>query len=106
MAYPGNNQKDKTADDMNKVRVRANTTPVNTSEVDIDYILDERLRELSYEELRIVNLTRQGRQVERTRKYNSTTGNRIFYYQNIWYIPYGEIEKNVYNKLEQNPGYN
>jgi hypothetical protein len=104
-AYLDNNQTDKAADDINMVRVRANATPVDASKVDIDYILDERLRELSYEELRIVTLTRLGKEVERTRKYNTTTGNRIFDYQNLWPIPYGEIEKNIDATLEQNPGY-
>lgn len=104
-AYLDNNQKDKAADDINVVRARANATPVIASSVDIDYILDERLRELTYEEMRAVTLNRLGKQVERTRKYNTVVGNRIFDYQNLWPIPYGEIEKNVYAKLEQNPGY-
>lgn len=105
-AYLGNNQKDKAAEDINAVRNRANASSVTAADVTIDYILDERLRELSYEELRILTLTRLGKQVERTRKYNPSTGNRILDHQNLWPIPYGEIEKNVNGKLEQNPGYN
>lgn len=46
------------AEDINKVRVRANADPVEPGAVDIGYILDERNRELFYEEPRKTELTR------------------------------------------------
>lgn len=46
------------AKDINAVRVRANATPVTAAEVTIGTILDERARELFYEEPRKTELTR------------------------------------------------
>jgi len=103
-AYLGANQKDKAAEDINTVRVRANAAPVTAAQVDIDYILEERMRELYGEEIRTFTLYRLGKMVERTRKYNPT-GYNIADHQNLWPIPYGEIEKNILAPIEQNPGY-
>jgi hypothetical protein len=60
----------KAADDINVVRARAKAKPVEAARVDLDYILDERLRELIVEEPRRLTLSRMGKLVERTRKYN------------------------------------
>ncbi|MFR8357651.1 MAG: RagB/SusD family nutrient uptake outer membrane protein [Parabacteroides sp.] len=68
-AYLNLNQKDKAATDINAVRIRAKATPVEASMVDIDYILDERLRELYYEELRTVTLCRLGKLYDRAKAY-------------------------------------
>ena len=103
-AYIGNNEKDKAAADINMVRNRANATPVNVSDVDIDFILDERGRELYAEEYRNITLSRLGKFVERSWKY-SPVGYHTGEHQNLWPIPYGEIEKNILTPLEQNPGY-
>jgi len=46
------------ASDLNEVRERANADPVNPGEVDIDYIFDERARELHWEEPRNTEMTR------------------------------------------------
>src|SRR5699024_1689894 len=46
------------AKDINSVRERAHSKPIDPSEVNIGTILDERARELFYEELRKVVLTR------------------------------------------------
>ena len=73
--------------------------------VDIDYILDERIRELHWEEMFLLTTARLGKTVERTRKYHPDTGNSYQDHHNLWPIPYGEIEKNIEATLEQNPGY-
>ncbi|MDR3267634.1 MAG: RagB/SusD family nutrient uptake outer membrane protein [Tannerella sp.] len=115
-AYLGKNDKTAAAADINVVRARAQAPLANASEVDIDYILDERLRELYYEELRACTLCRLGKLAERTRKYNSsytakggrvieTSGTSIQDYHNLWPIPFAEIERNIFAVLEQNPGY-
>ena len=52
--------KEKAANDINEVRSRAHTSEVVASEVTIDYILDERARELVYEEFRRITLGRLG----------------------------------------------
>lgn len=103
-AYLGAGLKDKAADDINTIRKRAHATPVDPSDVDIDYILDERMRELYFEEIRIFTTARLGKTVERAKKYNPTAYN-MGAHQNLWPIPYGEIEKNIFSKIEQNPGY-
>jgi hypothetical protein len=115
-AYLGKNNRNAAAADINVVRARAQTMPVDASEVDIDYLLDERLRELYYEEMRMVTLCRMGKLADRTRKYNVTytdkngqvyesTGTSIQDYHNLWPVPFSEIERNTEAKLEQNPGY-
>jgi hypothetical protein len=115
-AHLGKNNRSAAAADINVVRARAQTSPTEASEVDIDYLLDERLRELYFEETRMLTLCRMGKLVERTRKYNSTytglegrvyesSGASMQDYHNLWPIPYSEIERNIDAVLEQNPGY-
>lgn len=103
-AYLGSNQKDLAAADINTIRSRANASPVAAADVDIDYILDERMRELYYEEIRLFTLTRLGKFVERAKKYNPR-GEYVNTNMDLWPIPYSEIERNIYAELEQNPGY-
>lgn len=95
----------KAADDLNVLRTRAKTFPVLPANVTIDFLLDERMRELSSEELRVLTLTRMGKLYERNVKYNEKSGVTIQPYHNLWPIPYSEIERNIYSKMEQNPGY-
>lgn len=74
--------------------------------MNLDFLLDERLRELYGEELRMVTLTRMGKLYDRDKKYNEKSGLTIEQYHNLWPIPFSEIERNINAKLEQNPGYN
>jgi starch-binding outer membrane protein, SusD/RagB family len=107
-AYLGLNQKDLAAADINVIRNRAHATPVIASQVTIDYILDERVRELYSEEQRLITLMRLGKLIERTRKYNDNPinpGCNIKDYNNVWPIPQTQIDLNVNVKMEQNPGY-
>lgn len=103
-AYIRNGQLDKAAEDINKLRIRANATPVQTSEINLDYLMDEQMRELYFEDFRVLTLCRMGEMVNRSKKY-SPTGYNVGDYQNLYPIPYSEIENNVYGKIEQNPGY-
>ncbi len=115
-AYIGKKDKNGAAADINVVRARANAKPAEPSEVDIDYLLDERLRELYYEEPRMITLCRMGKLAERNRKYNYSytdvtgtyecAGTSIQDYHNLWPIPFSEIERNTEAVIEQNPGYN
>ena len=102
-AYLGDGNLDLAAKDINTVRRRSNAPLISAAEVDIDYILDERARELYYEENRLQTLMRLGKLVERTNKYNDFL--EYYDYQNVWPIPQSEIEKNTEAILEQNPGY-
>ncbi len=103
-AYVRNNQPEMALADINMLRTRANATPATLADIDLDYILDERMRELYFEDFRVVTLCRLGKLVERTRRYNPA-GHNIADHQNLWPIPFSEIEKNVFGNMEQNPGY-
>ena len=104
-AYLGKGDLSNAAIDINMVRSRSNATPVAAGDVNIDYILDERARELVYEEDRRVTLQRLGKLVERVRKYNELNGDDIQDHMGVWPIPYSDIEANKDAVLEQNPGY-
>ena len=110
-AYLGNNQLTEAANDINVVRLRANAKLVSPSEVDIDYILDERMRELGVEEKRRLTLNRLEMLYERTNKYCdgrpdvTNHGVDVQPYHNLFPIPYTEIERNIGAVLTQNPGY-
>ena len=100
------------AADINKVRERANAPLIDGGDVDIDFILDERTRELHFEEFRTLTLKRTGKLVERVRANNpwyngkfSPEISTIDDYHSLWPIPAQEIERNSEAVLEQNPGY-
>lgn len=104
-AYMGKGDLPNAASDINVIRARANATPVTSGAVDINYILDERARELSLEEKRRITLMRLGLLVERVRQYNPWNGDEIQDYHNLFPIPLNDQEANIYGDLEQNPGY-
>ncbi len=95
------------AKDINVVRNRAHAHPVVESEIDLDYILDERARELILEEPRRRTLCRVGKLVERVKKYNMNeeTRSTISEKHNLYPIPQSAIDANFSVKLEQNPHY-
>ena len=102
--------KQSAADDINLLRDRAKCEyRVTAADVDLDLILDERARELVYEESRWNTLLRMGGTVaiDRIKKYSywdypRTTLNKTF---NLWPIPQTVIDTNKDVKLEQNPGW-
>jgi hypothetical protein len=104
-AHLGNGNQALAADDINVVRSRAQATPVAAGDVDIDYIIDERLRELNIENLHLFTTNRLGMTIDRLRRNFPLLAATAEDYHNLWPIPYGEIEKNVEAELEQNPGY-
>lgn len=94
--------------DINAIRNRANATPVEASDVNMDLILDERARELYGEEFRLNTLMRVGKLVEYLTRYNGyilenglTVPDRV----KKMPIPRREIEANTGSVLEQNDGY-
>ncbi|MCE6991214.1 RagB/SusD family nutrient uptake outer membrane protein [Dyadobacter sp. CY323] len=95
----------KAAADLNVVRARSNATLIQPGQVSLDFILDERARELIFEENRRLVLVRMGKLVERVRKYNPLNKGNINDHNILFPIPYSEIEANKDAKLEQNPGY-
>jgi len=110
-AYLSKGEKASAANDINVVRARAQASPVDPGDVDIDYILDERARELNFEELRMLTLMRVGKWRERelihSPFYNGKyASNDFFEHQQLFPIPQSEIERNTEGDMEQNPGYN
>lgn len=106
-AYLQKGDKQKAADDINVVRARAKAKPATAAEMSLDYILDERARELIVEEQRRRTLTRMGKLVERVRKYSirASTRTTIQDKHAFFPIPQSAIDANFSAKLEQNPGY-
>lgn len=106
-AYFRKNDLINAAEDINEVRGRAKAHLVAPSQVTLDYILDERARELITEEPRRRTLARMGKLVERVRKYSirAITRNSIADYHQWWPIPQSAIDANISSELEQNDGY-
>jgi len=104
-AHLGNGNQASAAADINVVRQRASAPDATAGEMDIDYILDERLRELHYEEMRLITLMRLGKAVERIKTLNPIVGATMGDHMNLYPIPIGDIQKNVGAELTQNPGY-
>ena len=74
-AYIGLGKKDLAAADINLIRTRAHANPIDASKADLDYVLDERARELYGEEFSHITLRRMGKLVERVRIYNNNPKN-------------------------------
>jgi len=133
-AYWWANQMDKARDDINAIRSRANAPLIATADVTIDYILDERVRELYTEEPRKTELTRiafimadQKRDGystdnmhqknffhDRVMRCNEYYGQQIQVptgqwkmsaYHYLWPIPQTNIDANVEGHINQNLGY-
>lgn len=94
---------------INVIRARANATPITSAQVTLDYILDERARELVGEENRRMTLMRTGTLVSRAIAHNSNTPanplNGLTNKNLLLPIPLTEINLNKDAVLEQNPGY-
>jgi hypothetical protein len=134
-AYFWKNDLEKAGNDINEVRGRASAPLVAAANVTIDYILDERARELYMEEPRKTELTRiafimaeLGRDgystnnmhqnnfyYDRVMRVNEMYRNQYFYgsgplfrmspHHYLWPIPQREINANVEGHINQNLGY-
>ncbi len=98
------------AEDINVIRARAAipgqeaAIQVAAGNVDLDFLLDERARELIGEGWRWWDLTRTGKLVERTRLHNPTAGANIQDYHVLRPIPQEQIDR-TQGGYPQNPGY-
>ncbi|MDO6605681.1 RagB/SusD family nutrient uptake outer membrane protein [Arenibacter palladensis] len=104
-AYLGKEDTESAADDINIIRQRANASLITASQVNLDFLLDERARELVAEEPRRLTLARVGKLVERVRLYNPISTGSIQDFNNLYPIPQNAIDANIESDLGQNPGY-
>ena len=107
-AYIGLGNQALAAADINAVRTRANATPVAPGDVDIDYLLDERARELYGEEFRHITLRRVGKFLERVRQYCNNPvypACNVQDYNVLFPIPQQQIDLNIEADIPQNSGY-
>ena len=104
-AYVHKGQPALAATDINVVRARANAKPVAAAAVTIDYILDERARELIVEEARRRTLVRLGLLYKRAIIHNWDAKATMKPHHELWPIPQKAIDANRDVKLPQNPGY-
>jgi starch-binding outer membrane protein, SusD/RagB family len=100
------------AADVNLLRTRAQCSyMVTAADMDdnFDLILDERARELIYEECRWNTLLRMGGTIafDRIKKYTYWDQNRATMTKsyNLWPIPQTVIDSNTGAKMDQNPGW-
>lgn len=134
-AYYWKGQTDLAANDINEVRKRANAPLITAADVTIDYIFDERARELYMEEPRhaelvrvsyimaklnlngysLANFSTKNYYYDREIKYNkfysapalSAYGNtaRLAPFHVLWAIPQSVILANTLAQINQNTGY-
>ena len=93
------------ADAVNVVRRRAKVPNVDAVNMDLDFLLDERIRELCGEEVRRFTLIRTGKFIERVKKYNAAQKDIIKEQFLLWPIPQTIIDANRDVEFPQNPGY-
>ncbi len=99
------------AEDINLIRRRGAwpgkeaEMEITAADVTLDFILDERGRELIGEGHRWMDLTRTNTLVERVRKYNPVGGPNIQDFHTVRPIPQAQIDRTV-GGYPQNAGYN
>jgi hypothetical protein len=99
------------AEDINVIRRRGAVDPeeddlmIDAGMVDLDFLLDERARELVGEGHRWFDLTRTGTLVERVREYNPQGGPNIQPHHVVRPIPQDQIDR-TQGGYPQNDGYN
>ncbi len=93
------------ADAINIVRRRAHASEITAAQATMDFLLDERIRELVGEELRRFTLVRTGKLVERVKKYNPFSKD-MDEHHTLWPIPQYIIDSNTGADFPQNNGYN
>ncbi len=96
---------DQAAQTINIIRSRSNASPVNAGQINMDFILEERSRELLAEEHRRYTLLRTGKWLTRVRLYNKNGGQTVTERDLLFPIPQSVIDANLTEVMEQNPLY-
>lgn len=95
---------------INEVRRRAGVSNINAGQVDIDFILDERAREMLGEYNRWFDLKRTGKLIERASRHNFLINESNFVgnggnLKTLRPIPQNAIDLNKSETFKQNPAY-
>lgn len=90
---------------INVLRARAGATPITAGDVTMNFILDERSRELVTEEQRRYTLIRTGTWLARVKLYNKLAAPVVQARDSVLPIPQAVIDANLTKPMPQNPGY-
>ncbi len=90
---------------VNILRARAGATPITAGDVTMDFILDERSRELVTEEQRRYTLIRTGTWLTRVKLFNKLAAPVVMARDSLLPIPQAVIDANLTKVMPQNPGY-
>jgi len=104
-AYLGQGNSQKAADAVNEVRRRAGAGDVATADMTMDFLLDERIRELVGEESRKFTLVRTKKYVDRVKLRNPAIAGKVTENHALWPIPQSIRDANTGAPFPQNPGY-
>ena len=86
---------------------KATAMEITAADMNMDFIMDERGRELAGEQIRWMDLKRWGKLVERVKKYNPQAAGNIKDIHNVRPIPQSQIDRSENGKANfpQNGGY-
>ena len=104
-AYLGQGNPAKAADAINEVRKRAGASVIGAGQMSMDFLLNERIRELVGEESRRFTLVRTNKLVDRVKLYNTAIKDKVMDFHALWPIPQSIIDANRDAVFPQNPGY-
>lgn len=104
-AYLRLDDPDNAASAVNTVRRRASAAQITADDMTMDFLLDERIRELVGEESRRFTLLRTGKYLERVRTYNEHLKDVVQDYHVLWPIPQTILDSNTGAHFPQNTGY-
>jgi hypothetical protein len=93
------------ATSINVLRTRAKAAQVSASDITLNFILDERVRELIGEEQRRLTLVRTGTLVDRATRLTGASITGLNDQKTLLPIPQSSIDLNTNGSLKQNPGY-
>ncbi len=104
-AYLGQNEPQLAANAVNEVRRRAGAPDLSATQMTMDELLDERIRELVGEESRRFTLVRTNTLIERVKAHNERIKDKISERDLLWPIPQTIIDSNKGAEFPQNPYY-
>ncbi|MEQ9290183.1 MAG: RagB/SusD family nutrient uptake outer membrane protein [Cyclobacteriaceae bacterium] len=90
---------------INEIRTRANAPQISPGDVTLDFILDERARELFSEEQRRYTLLRNEKWIERVNLYNANASGKVVDRDKLYPVPQSFIDANLDRQIENNAGY-